>query len=311
MAKLTGASPLTMRNVNGEYFLRLRDQQQAATYRLISSVFKTDQPSEEYPWLAESPQLTKWEGERTIRKLKSDKITIVTDDYETGVAFRKRDFIRDKTSQMQSRVQEMAFNVSVFPTKLVTDLMVANGNAYDGKAFFAADHVVGDSGTIDNIVVAGEMSGGTSPTTEQQADNILVVLERLMGFKNSSGQPLNEAAKQFVMMVPTNMYGRSVAAVNAAFTSASATNPLSELRGMGINITVVLNARLPANDWYLFRADAGIRPFIVQEEDTVPVELGPDSEHCKKTNEVYFGHGWAGGAGYGRFELACMADVVA
>ena len=299
-----------MRNVNGAYFLRLRDQQKAATYQLISSVFPTDQPMEEYPWLAETTELVKWEGERTIKKLKSDKIVIVSDEWETGFAIKKRDFTRDKTAQMQARAQELAFNVAVFPTKLVTDLMVANGNAYDGVAFFAGTHVVGDSGTIDNTMASGELAGGATPTTDEQAANILLTLERLIGFKNAAGQPLNEAAQQFVMMVPPSMYGRSVAAVNAAFTSAAATNPLTELRGAGINITVVLNARLTGSTWYLMRTDAGIRPFIVQEEDTVPVELGLTSEHCIKTNEVYFGHGWSGGAGYGRFELACRAVPV-
>ena len=299
-----------MNNVNGAYFLRLQQQQAAATFRLIASVFPTNQPQEEYPWLAETTELTKWEGERTIRKLQSDKIVIVTDEYETGFAIKKRDFIRDKTAQMQARAQELAFNVAVFPTKLVTDLMVANGNAYDGKAFFDGTHVVGQSGTIDNILTSGELAGGAKPTVAQQADNLLLVLERVMGFRNAAGQPLNEAARQFVMMVPASMYGRSVAAVNAAFTNAGATNPLAELANAGVRITVVLNARLTGSTWYLMRADAGIRPFIVQEEDTVPVELGVDSEHCIKTNEVYFGHGWSGGAGYGRFELACSAVPV-
>jgi phage major head subunit gpT-like protein len=304
MTTYTGASPLTMRGVNGSYFLSLRAQQQAATYRLIASVFDTDQPSEEYPWVAEAQNLVKWEGERTLRKLRSEKVTIVTDDYETGISIKKRDFTRDKTGQMQLRVQDLAFNVSVFPTQLLTDLMVANGNAYDGKAFFAADHVNGNSGTIDNIITSGELAGGATPTVAEQSANLLFAFSRLVSFRNAAGQPLNEAAKEFVVMVPANMYATTLAAVNAMFTSAGATNPMGELANAGVKFAVVLNARLPANTWYLMRVDAGIRPFIVQEEDVTPVQLGLDSEHCAKTNHVYFGHGWAGGAGYGRFELA-------
>lgn len=310
MVSTSAVAPLTMRSVNGEYFMRLRDMQQAATYQLVSSVYTTNQASEEYPWLSESPMPIKWEGERSIRKLRSDKVTIVNADYETGLSFSKRDFIRDKTSQMQARVQEMAQNVALFPTQLLTDLMVTNGNAYDGVAFFSGSHSVGASGTIDNLITSGEVAGGATPTVAEQASNLMVAFARLLGFRNSVGQPMNEIAKQFAVMVPPALYGVTVAAINSQFTSNAASNPLGELRAVGISMVPVLNARLTAADeWYLFRTDAGIRPFIVQDEDMTPVQLGLDSEHCQKTNHVYFGHGWSGGVGYGRFELALKVDA--
>lgn len=306
MVTKTGATPLTMAGVRGEYFARLSAQMEASTHRLVASVFDTNQPSEDYPWLHESKTLTKWEGERTIQRLKGEKIVLVNDEYETTIAFRKRDFIRDKTPQMQARVQDMAQNVAVFPTQLMTELLTANGNAYDNKAFFATDHKIGDSGTINNartFTIAAAV-----PTVAETSDVILSLLEAILSFKNAGGQPMNEAAKEFAIMCPPGLFGRMVAAINASFTANGATNPLGEMMAVGYRFVPVINARLTGTStFYLMRTDAGIRPFIVQEEDTVPVELGVDSEHCKKTNEVVFGHGWSGAVGYGRFELAIRA----
>lgn len=306
MAVSTTATPLTLRNVRGEYFLSLAQQQEASWSRMIASVFPTDQPSEEYPWLGVAPNLRKWEGERTIRELRSDKITIVNDDYETGVEFRLPDFRRDKTGQMQARVRDMAGRVAMFPDKLLTTLLVANGNAYDGVAYFSGSHVVGSSGTIDNTVGTGDgTAGAAAPTTAQQSTNILLGIQRMMGFLDDQGEPLNEGARSFALMVPPNLWGSSIAAIQSAFTSASATNPLAELRSVGVTVAPVMNARLTTtNKFYLFRTDAGIRPMIVQEEGVAPVELGPESERAAMTNRAYFGHGWRGGVGYGRFELA-------
>lgn len=308
----TTMSPLTMRSIRGDYFLALSQQLGTSWARQISSVFTTDQEMEEYPWIGQVPNLRKWEGERTVQQLRSDKITLVNDEYETTIEFRVKDLRRDKTTQMQSRVLDLATRVATFPDKLITNLITANGNAYTGSAYFGT-HVVGKSGNIVNAMTSGGdgLAGGANPTTAQQAANLLLMMQRLMGFLDDQGEPLNEAARQFAVMVPTNLWAPTVAAISAAFTSASATNPLAELIGKtGVTMVPILNARLSStNQQFMFRMDAGIRPFILQEETVLPMEIGPDSEHAKKTNKALFGHGWSGAAGYGRPELAVRGTL--
>jgi len=311
MTVSTAHQELTMRSVQGDYFLALSRSLAASWHTEIASVFPTDQASEDYPWLGAVPNLVKWEGPRTVQRLREDKVTIVNDDYETGIEFRRKDFRRDKTRQMQARVGDMAGRVATFPCKLLSDLIKANGNAYDGVALYSGSHVVGSSGTIDNDVVAADgLAGGAAPTTAQMSTNLLIVLSRMMGFLDDRGEPLNETAREFAVMVPPNLWGPTVAAITAAFTSSAASNPLVELAKKGVRMNPILNARLTTtNQFHMFRTDAGIRPFIVQEEWMEPVTFGPDSEHAKKTNKLYFGHSWTGGAGYGRFELAARGTT--
>ena len=307
LAATAPSTPVTIAGVRSGYAMSLQAQLGLSWSRIVASAFDSNSPSENYPWLRMAPQLRKWEGERSAQELAADSVTLFNDDYESTIEFRVADLRRDKTGQIMARAAELAQRVAFFPESLLTSLITTNGNAYDGVAFFADSHAVGSSGTIDNNMTNadGGLAGGSTPTTAQQSANILAMVARMLGFLDDQGQPLNEAARSFIIMAPASLYGATVAAISAMFTSASATNPLGELARFGYSFVPLLNARLTAtNVQYLFRTDAGIRAFLLQEEGVNPVELGPDSEHAKKTNRVLFGHGWAGAVGYGRFELA-------
>jgi len=306
LAASAPSTPVTIAGIRAGYAMSLQAALGLSWARQIASSFDSSSPSETYPWLRAAPNPRKWEGERTAQELVSDVVTIVNDDYESTIEFRIPDLRRDKTGQIMGRAADLATRIAFFPEHLVTSLLTTNGNAYDGVAFFATSHAVGSSGTINNAIVAGDgLAGAAAPTTAQQSANILLLMSRMMGFLDDQAQPLNEAARQFVIMTPANMFGATAAAISAMFTSASATNPLGELARYGFSFLPVLNARLTTtNVMYMFRVDAGIKSLLLQEEGVNPVELGPDSEHAKKTNRALFGHGWAGGVGYGRFELA-------
>jgi hypothetical protein len=306
LASTSPSAPVTIAGVRAGYAMTLQAQLGMSWSRTVASAFDSSSPSENYPWLRMAPQLRKWEGERSAQEIVGDSITLFNDDYEGTIEFRIPDLRRDKTGQIMARAADLATRVAFFPESLLTSLITANGNAYDGVAYFATSHAIGSSGTINNAIVSGDgLAGGATPTTAQQSTNILLLLSRMLAFLDDQGQPMNEAARQFIVMTPPGLYGATVAAISAMFTSASATNPLGELARFGYSFVPLLNARLTTtNVFYMFRTDAGIRSFLLQEEGVAPVELGPDSEHAKKTNRALFGHGWAGAVGYGRFELA-------
>lgn len=299
------SSAVTMAGVTGAYAAVLSAMLGRSWSRVIASHFDSSSPSETYPWLRAAPNPRKWEGERTAQELANDVVTIVNDDYESTIEFRIPDLRRDKTGQVMQRVSDLATRVAFFPEKLISDLLIANGNAYDGVAFFATTHSVGSSGTINNAIVAADgLAGGANPTSAQQAANIGLLLSRQLGFLDDKAQPLHEAARQFAVMVPPGMFGATVAAINSAFTSAAASNPLRALTDVGYTFVPLMNGRLTAtNQIYLFRLDGGVKAFLLQEEGVNPMALGPESEHAKKTNRAMFGHGWNGGVGYGRFEF--------
>lgn len=305
MTTSTPAGNLSFRHIIGDYALTYQAMLLSSFAAMIASSYTSTQPQERYDWLRSNPSMRKFTGERSSTALGGDSVTVLNDTYEGTLEFKLDDLTFDKSTQCRDRIADLAREVAVFPEELLTTLLTTNGNAYDGVAFFSGSHAVGGV-TVDNDVVAADgLAGGSAPTTAQMSSNLLIALTRILGFKNDKGRPMNEAAREFMVMVPPELFGATVAAIDAMFTSASATNPLQTLAGRGFRLVPQLNARLSTgNQFYMFRMDAGIKSLLLQQQSMKPVVLDENSEHCKKTRKVMFGHDWRGGVGYGRFELA-------
>lgn len=310
MTTSTPAGNLSFRHIIGDYSLTYQNMLLSSFAALIASTYTSTQPLERYDWLRSNPAMRKFTGERSSTAHGGDTVTILNDTYEGTIEFKLDDLTMDKSGQCRDRIADLAREVAVFPEELLTTLLTTNGTAYDGVAFFSGSHAVGGQ-SIDNDVVAGDgLAGGTTPTTAQMANNLLIVLTRMLGFKNDKGRPMNEAAREFMVMTSPELFAATVAAIDSMFTSASASNPLQALRGRGFTLVPHLNARLTTgNQFYMFRMDAGIKSLLLQTQSMRPVVLDENSEHCKKTRKVMFGHDWRGGVGYGRFELAARGTT--
>lgn len=302
------AKRLTFAGVKGDYWLDLEEQTQATWVPSVASMFTTDQPQEDYPWLGDAPKLQKWQGERSRQQLRDFGFTIVNDVFDSGIGIPLDDWRRDKTDQVMARINELAGKVAHLPQRILTELLEANGNAFDGTAFFDNSRTIGDSGTIDNIVGTGDgAAGGASPTSAQQVTNILLGVQRMMGFKDDQGDPRNETARSFLVMVPVNLWSATVAALQDEFTSAGGSNTL---RNAALSIVPAINARLTVTTrFYVFRTDARIRAMIWQDETQDFDMLGQDSEHAFKYREIWAGATRLGAGGYGRPELAVQVNT--
>lgn len=293
-------------HVEGEYYLAREEAQQSSWLLEVASFFDSDQPQEEYPWLGQNPKMRKWTGERSAQELRDDIITIVNEDYETGIRIPLRDWQRDKTGQLRTRVGELADEMVEHPMFLIGQLILANGLAYDGVNMFATNHAVGGI-TINNAIVAGDgLAGGANPSVVQQASNIQILQGRLLAFRGDQNQPLNRRAKKFWIMVPSNMLAATVGALSDDFLAGGVSNTVRGLQRFGYSYTIIVNPDLDGttNQFYMGRADGRVKPFIYQEELTNARGLDESSEWAHMNKAVRWDIDMSCGAGYGRFEFA-------
>lgn len=294
-------------HVEGEYYLALEAAQDKVWTSMVASTFDSDQPQEEYPWLGQNPKMREWLGPRTAQELRDDVITIVNKDYEAGIEIKLRDWQRDKTGQLRARVGELADGTVELSMELIGALILANGNAYDGAAFYsAAGHVVGGYTVNNNILAADGLAGGASPTVAQQSANIQLLLQRFVAFKGDQGKPMNRLARSFVLMVPSNMLGATIGALSDQYLAGSVSNTLQGIKAFGYTFSVIVNPDLDGvtNQFHMFRADGRVRPFIYQEELVNVAGLEEGSEWTHMNKKVRFDVDVSCGAGYGRFEYA-------
>jgi hypothetical protein len=68
----------------------------------VSNLFGSDQASETYNFLGQSPMMREWIGRRQAKGFNGNGITIINKHYEATIEIAKKDARRDKTGQIRA-----------------------------------------------------------------------------------------------------------------------------------------------------------------------------------------------------------------
>lgn len=309
-----GASSLSSRAIIGEFYARL-EQNVGAGYvnRIGTTPFPSDQAAEEYKWLGMAPALREWVGGRHAKGFRENGIIIKNRKFEATLEVLLDEIRRDKTDQVMTRVREMADRANAHWAKLMSDLIVAGeaGVCYDGQYFFDTDHNEGDSGAQSNDLTY-DVATPTAPSAAEMELAVLKCVEAIIGFKDDQGEPMNEDAMDFVVMVPVSFMSAAAAALkNPVIVDAngSRTNTITNLGGF--NFQLVVNPRLTwTTKFAVFRADGNTKPIIRQEE--VPLEIAAQAEGSPEEfnhDRHLYGIKSVRAGGYGYWQHACLQTL--
>ncbi len=300
---------LTSRAVVGRFYRRLEEYARSAWWTRLALHFSSNQPSETYRWLGMVPQVREWVGGRQVRPLRDQGVTIANKVWESTIRVDADEQRRDQTGQILVRVNELARRVATHPNKLITTLVSEGASAacYDGQYFFDTDHSEGDSDTQSNSVTH-DVDTTTAPTDSEMYEAIVKGIAQIMSFKDDQGEPMNESAREFLVMVPMGFLSSTLVALSGKTVDASS-NPLAQ--GEPFKVDWVANPRLAWTDKFaIFRADGTTRPFIFQEELPVQVQvLAEGSELEVNENQHQYGVKAVHAAGYGFWQDACLVTL--
>lgn len=312
---------LSSRAIMGMYFARLETDPGLGWLNAVSNLFGSDQASETYNFLGQSPAMREWIGGRQAKGFSGQGVTVVNKHYEATIEIAKRDARRDKTPQIMARVQEFADRAVTHWASLISTLILAAPTTvcYDGQYYFDTDHVEGKSGTQSNsisvdistlpAVVHGSV---TAPSLEEMQQSILAAITQILTFKDDVGEPMNENARSFLVKVPPSLYMIAVAAVSTLTTQALQQN-LNPNIIANFKIDVAMNTRLSAwtDKFAVFRTDSPIKGLIRQTEQEVELKAKAEGSEFEFDNDAWqFGiDGWRG-AGYGDWRRAIYVTMV-
>lgn len=312
-------SLLSSRAIMGMYFARLETDPGLAWIGGVSNLFGSDQASETYNFLGQTPAMREWIGGRQAKGFTGQGVTIINKHYEATIEIAKRDARRDKTGQLRARMEDFADRAATHWASLLSTLLL-NGPStacYDGQFFFDTDHSEGDSGTQDNDITvdisalpAAVHGVVTAPSVEEMQQTILKAVTQIMSFKDDRGEPMNENARRFMVIVPTSLYIVAVAACSTLATAALQQN-LNPNIIAGLTVDVQMNARLTWTDSFaVFRTDSPIKALIRQSEQEVELKAKAEGSEFEFDNDAWqFGiDGWRG-VGYGYWQRACYVTM--
>jgi phage major head subunit gpT-like protein len=310
-----GATSLSSRAIIGEFYAALEQDMGNSYIPGVTNLFESNQESETYKWLGMAPAMREWIGGRQAKGFRENGITITNKTFEATMEVLMDEIRRDKTGQVMVRVREMAQRTNAHWNKLVSALLVAAESAvcYDGQYFFDTDHSEGDSGSQSNDISV-DITTTTAPTASEMETGILKSIEQILGFKDDQGEPMNESARSFLVMVPVPFMSAAAAAIGSQII-VGASNTINSNKIMtlgnigGFNVELAVNARTGwTTKFATFRTDAETKAIIRQEEEGVTVSaVAEGSELEFNENKHRYGVKAIRNVGYGYWQRACLA----
>ena len=314
------AAGLSSRAIIGRFYETLGAMRARTWLDKVAMPFQSDQASETYKWLGQSPAMREWIGERLAKGLRENGLTIVNKTFEGTLKIAVDDIRRDKTGQVDVRIRELAERALTHEMSLVSTLIAngASGLAYDGEYFFDTDHKEGENQTNQSNSITFDISDGggggttTFPTVATMQRAILAAVSQMLGFKDDQNEPMAELAKNFLVMTGPSLMAPALGACALPTIDAGASNLITAQKKFMIEPEV--NARLTGftDKFIVFRTDGATKAMINQEEEAISVAaIAEGSEHEFKNNEHLYGVKRIGNAGYGMWQHACLVTFQA
>lgn len=112
-------------------------------YKEVATVVTSGTGKEVYPWLAQLPQMREWIGDRHIHNLQSHGYTIENRKFELTLTVPVTTIEDDSYRVFAPVAAQIGADAARHPDELVFSLLDAGftKTCYDGKPFFAEDHV--------------------------------------------------------------------------------------------------------------------------------------------------------------------------
>lgn len=308
-----GATALSSRAIIGEFYATLQQDLGLSWIDSVSNLFDSNQESETYKWLGMAPAMREWIGGRQAKGFRTDGITIVNKNFEATLEVLVDEIRRDKTGQVMVRVRELAERTNAHWASLLSALLIAAESSvcYDGRNFFDTGHVEDGSGSQSNDLTS-DITTTTAPTAGEMETAILKSIEAILGFKDNQGEPMNEGARMFEVMVPVPFMSAAAGAIGSQIivdSSTSRTNRILTLGSLGgFQVALRVNPRLTwTTKFATFRADGQTKALIRQEEEGVTMTaIAEGSELEFKERKHHYGVKAIRNVGYGYWQRACL-----
>ncbi len=318
--------------VIGKLYERLSIDTGPAWVDQVSILIPSNQEIETYARLGMVPSMREMVGGRQAKGLRDLGMTVRNLPFESTLEIPIDWMRRDKTGQIMTRIAEQAERARAHWAQLLSTLILEGltGLSDDGLPFYSASHVWGDSGTLSNVVSvtlsgleqipSNERGTVADPSASVMKHAILKGIERFYTFRDDTGEPLNEGARGFLVMVPTTLLNAARAAISLPSLERGTSNLIPS--SPDFTISVAANTRLDsANAWVetspqlnsfaIFRTDGVLRPLIRQSEVDNEVSAVAEGSELEFNNRVHhYGIYASRRAAYGYWPHSVLVRIV-
>jgi phage major head subunit gpT-like protein len=259
----------------------------------LATFIDSNLPSENYAWIASLPLMRQFTDERVINALKEYGFTIQNLKWEATVGIQREVLEDEQMGVIKGRLMQLAEAANAHYDQILFSLINGNGVAYDGTAFYHANH--------SNLV-----TGGGSALS---ASSLATAIASMKKQKLDNGEPL-EVMPTHLLVPPDLEYSARTILSSAYYPSdIGAGKPgafaQNVLQG---SLELIVSPRLPTTtEWHVLDCSHYVKPFIVQQRVPITLEW-LDDEHASDStflrDEFLWGVRSRDNAGFGLYQYA-------
>jgi phage major head subunit gpT-like protein len=222
-------------------------QSASGLWSAIATMIPATQKTESYSFISDIPIMREFIDERKVRGIKDYGFTIRDKKWEATIGIERDAIEDDATGQIRMRVQTLADSAAAHYDKLLFDLINSNPTAYDGVAFYHANHA--------NLGTAVLSAAALESAIAAMMDQVTPI----------EGEPMD--VKASVLLVPPQLYFPSKRILNSSYyPDSSGAGSHSDNVLMDEQITLVSSSRLATNtEWHLFDCRKRVKPWIISQ----------------------------------------------
>lgn len=220
---------------------------QKPTYQRIATVVPSTTEAETYAWLGDIPGMREWIGDREIQNLSGSDYTIKNKDFELTVGVGRNAIEDDKIGLYNPSIQMLAESAALHPDELVYSLLSTGFTAlcYDGKPFFADDHMVGEKAVSNKL------------TDKLTLQSYIAARAMMQSFKNSKGRSLGLVPDLLVVPPALEATARDILIADYVNGTRNTMKDTAEIH---------VEPRLTSDSaWFLLATKRPLKPLIFQQ----------------------------------------------
>jgi len=269
-------------------------EQNETLWQRIATLVPSETGEENYKWLGKIPHMREWIGDRQIQNLSASDYTIKNKDFELTVSVPRSDIEDDRIGLYKPIVE----SIGQPPDELVFKLLPGGfvNKCYDGKAFFASDHIVGDGKKAKSYSNKG--------TARLSRAAYRAARKAIMSLVDENGDSLNLVPDLLIVAPANEDVAKEILLADEINGTTNTDKGTAEL------MVATQLAGKNENSWYLLCTKRPIKPFIFQERKKVQFHqlTGETDENVFMRAEYVYGADSRDNAGYGLWQMAYGSD---
>lgn len=281
-------------------FAQTLANKQESVIKPFTDMVKSSSDKETYFLFDVLPGVREWVDEINLKDFNDFKYEIANKDWQNGTRVDRNTLSDSKVSlgsNLEMWVRMLSEEWTYLPDDIINDLLVANGAAFDGTAFFSNTRP-----NIQGTVAIDNLLTGTGTTLAQVNADLTSARTALRGFKDGNGKPFNRNL-DLTIYAPAQLETTFKTLQNSELVDVGG-GALTNIQKGTFNLVINDVQATTNNDWYAFNTGASFKPFIWQDRET-PKFKTKDDDFKKYIDYAVTGRA---NAGYGNPMASVKVD---